>query len=287
MYWARWVWTRPRCASWLQLREQVEADYAQGLIDKESVRDKLLEQVEKAQQELVKAKLEKAAEHLWHFIEELNKETGEHPSTSLRTSITPQAADVLKDSALAILGVLGLDLVTLDELEQLREQVEADFDQGLIDKESVRDKLVEKLEKAQEKVVKSEPEKAADELDKFMETVEKEKDKHINVTAADNLLAQAQALIDALLLDDDDNALHFAPGVGILAALVPSGVEGPVLQATETPTSTATPTPTNTTTPTTTVTSTATPTATPLPSGPVTITYTQRSRPVGMMRCNG
>ncbi len=65
-----------------------------------------------------------------------------------------------------------------------------DNQQGLITSASLRDRLDERLAKAQEKLVDEGARKAVEELNKFIADVKKERGEKIDVGAADELAGQ-------------------------------------------------------------------------------------------------
>ena len=163
----------------------------------ESLREKLIE----SQKELDRGKADKAAEKLWDFVEQADQKAGKH--------MAAEVVATLKESAFCILGTLGKDATSLREIEGLRDLVASDYKQGLITSVSLRDKLDERLSKAQEKLVDDGAKKAVEELNKFIAEVTKERGKKINTAAADELIARAQSIVARLHAeaeggDDDD-----------------------------------------------------------------------------------
>jgi len=161
---------------------------AEGLITQRSVYESLRQKLVEAQKELTKGKPDKAAEKLWDFVEQLDKESGKG-----RTA--PVGAALLQDGAFCILGTFGKDETGLRKIEGLRDLVATDYQQGLITSASLRDRLDERLAKAQEKLVDEGAKKAADELTKYIADVTKERGKKTNTVAADELIARAQSII--------------------------------------------------------------------------------------------
>jgi len=139
------------------------------------------------QKEYDKGKRDKAAEKVWDFVEQLDKESRKGRMASV-------GAALLQDGALCILGTLGKDETSLREIESLRDLVATDNQQGLITSASLRDRLDERLAKAQEKLVEEGARKAVEELNKFIADVKKERGKKIDVGAADELVARAEAI---------------------------------------------------------------------------------------------
>ncbi|HLB45738.1 MAG TPA: hypothetical protein VJL59_01810, partial [Anaerolineales bacterium] len=86
--------------------------------------------------ELTKGKPDKAAEKVWDFVEQLDKEVK-------KGRVAPAGATLLQDGAFCILGTLGVNETNLREIEGLRDLVASDFQQGLITSASLRDKLDE------------------------------------------------------------------------------------------------------------------------------------------------
>ncbi len=103
------------------------------------MRQKLAE----GQKEFDKGKPDKAAENVWDFVEQLDKEAG-------KGRVVPVGAALLQDGAFCILGTLGKDETNLREIEGLRDFVTSDYQQGLITSASLRDKLDERLVDSQE-----------------------------------------------------------------------------------------------------------------------------------------
>ncbi len=102
---------------------------------------------------------------------------------------------------------------------------------------SLQNSLTGKLDNAQQKLAQGQTNAAANELQAFINQVQAQRGKKISIAAADDLIAQAQAIIAQL----QTSGFH---GVGVLAMPVLSRVEGPVRSNAEGPVQQATPTPT-------------------------------------------
>jgi len=109
-------------------------------------------------------------------------------------TVLASASALLRAWAFCNLGQLGQDKAGLRDIDALRDLVATDYQQGLITSASLRDKLDERLSKAQEKLVDEGANKAADELNKFIADVKKERGKKTNTVAADELIARAEAI---------------------------------------------------------------------------------------------
>ncbi len=156
---------------------------ASGLITQHGVYESLRQKLVEAQKEFDKGKRDKAAEKVWDFVEQLDKE-------AVKGRVDPVGAALLQDGAFCILGTLGKDETSLRDIESLRDLVATDNQQGLITSASLRDRLDERLAKAQEKLVDEGARKAVEELNKFIADVKKERGEKIDVGAADELAGQ-------------------------------------------------------------------------------------------------
>ena len=162
--------------------------YIQAEISTEALYQSLAGELVKAQAELEKGHAQKAAEHLWHFVEKINQ--------NIDVLIDLTAAGALKDDAYCLLGWLGVDEISLRDLESLRLLTEDAFDQGLIDNDQVRYDLVDELEKAQKELRLRDSDKASDHLGHFIEHLKAASDEHISAEITVLLQESVDAISD-------------------------------------------------------------------------------------------
>lgn len=186
-----------------RLNTLLDTLYATSQISNKGLYESLREKLVKAQKELDKNKPGKAADKVWEFAEAVDKQLGKQLATAVVAT--------LRESAFCVLGELGKDASALRQIEGLRHAVAADYQQGLITRDSLRRKLDEQLADAQAALVDkqggddddhdgsaSAAEEAIESLQDFIAQVKKEQGKRIQAAAADELAAQAQIIVDDL-----------------------------------------------------------------------------------------
>ncbi len=105
---------------------------------------------------------------------------------------------MLKDKAYCLLGWLGVDEIAIRDLEQIRMQIEQAYDQGWIDDDHVRDKLIGEIEKASKEISKGAMDKSREHLLHLIEITNKNSGMHIRPKVAEELLSTINNIIDEI-----------------------------------------------------------------------------------------